>query len=265
MIPTSIDGTDITGATIDGTDVTEITVDGNTVFTAGPAPGNFQFDAQDLNLANGDPVTSWSDTLGRDTLTNGQNLVYDTSTMNDASVRSTSDQGVIESTNSTLLNIFGNSQDITFSYTFEFTNTPADNSRHFSFETNDFWGILTGNKFQPDGSFKYFLQDGSGSSEYLVNTDINDNQPHFIVISQSGGGVGGVEIYLDDMTTQAGSVNANNGDSRFNISGITKLLLFSRFAGGGAGVEASIGFWRLDDKILTQAERQAIKDSRPEL
>jgi len=36
MIPTSIDGTDITGATIDGQDVQEITVDGQTVFTAGP-------------------------------------------------------------------------------------------------------------------------------------------------------------------------------------------------------------------------------------
>jgi len=31
--PTSIDGTDITGATIDGTDVTEITVDGDVVFS----------------------------------------------------------------------------------------------------------------------------------------------------------------------------------------------------------------------------------------
>jgi len=37
MIPTSIDGTDITGATIDGQDVQEITVDGQTVFTAGPS------------------------------------------------------------------------------------------------------------------------------------------------------------------------------------------------------------------------------------
>jgi len=36
MIPTSIDGTDITGATIDGTDVQEITVDGDVVFSAGP-------------------------------------------------------------------------------------------------------------------------------------------------------------------------------------------------------------------------------------
>jgi len=34
--PTSIDGTDITGATVDGTEVTEITIDGETVFTAGP-------------------------------------------------------------------------------------------------------------------------------------------------------------------------------------------------------------------------------------
>lgn len=34
--PTSIDGTDITGATIDGTEVQEITVDGETVFTAVP-------------------------------------------------------------------------------------------------------------------------------------------------------------------------------------------------------------------------------------
>jgi len=34
--PTSIDGTDITGATIDGQDVQEITIDGQTVFTAQP-------------------------------------------------------------------------------------------------------------------------------------------------------------------------------------------------------------------------------------
>jgi len=41
MPPTSIDGTDITGATIDGTDVTEITVDGDTVFSAQTLPVRF--------------------------------------------------------------------------------------------------------------------------------------------------------------------------------------------------------------------------------
>jgi len=39
--PTSIDGTNITGATIDGQEVQEITIDGETVFTAGPNPADF--------------------------------------------------------------------------------------------------------------------------------------------------------------------------------------------------------------------------------
>jgi len=43
--PTSIDGTDITGATIDGQDVEEITVDGDTVFSAGIQPfASYPFD-----------------------------------------------------------------------------------------------------------------------------------------------------------------------------------------------------------------------------
>jgi len=57
MIPTSIDGTDITGATIDGTDVSEITVDGQTVFTAGGPPIE-NFETGNLNNYNSDPVFS---------------------------------------------------------------------------------------------------------------------------------------------------------------------------------------------------------------
>jgi len=49
MIPTSIDGTDITGATIDGTDVTEITIDGQNVFTAGPQNVFEHFEAGNVN------------------------------------------------------------------------------------------------------------------------------------------------------------------------------------------------------------------------
>jgi len=52
--PTSIDGTDITGATIDGTDVQEITVDGDVVFSAAPA-GFFEgFEDGNLNEYSGD-------------------------------------------------------------------------------------------------------------------------------------------------------------------------------------------------------------------
>jgi len=65
--PTSIDGTDITGATIDGTDVQEITVDGQTVFTAGPANlpvaysnlvAWYPFDSATYGGSNADDVTA---------------------------------------------------------------------------------------------------------------------------------------------------------------------------------------------------------------
>jgi len=64
MPPTSIDGTDITGATIDGTDVEEITVDGQTVFSAGPPPGafdivNYTFDKAVTTFQSGSGIF-WS-------------------------------------------------------------------------------------------------------------------------------------------------------------------------------------------------------------
>jgi hypothetical protein len=55
--PTSIDGTDITGATIDGTDVQEITVDGQTVFTAGPL---IIEDFESGNLNNWSTTSTWT-------------------------------------------------------------------------------------------------------------------------------------------------------------------------------------------------------------
>jgi len=65
MIPTSIDGTDITGATIDGTDVTEITVDGDTVFSAESLPVAYSnliawyaFDSAEYGGSNADDVTA---------------------------------------------------------------------------------------------------------------------------------------------------------------------------------------------------------------
>jgi hypothetical protein len=69
--PTSIDGTDITGATIDGTDVQEITVDGQTVFTAVPdsvliqSGGEFIVDGEvDLEAFTQDPLNFGNNNQG---------------------------------------------------------------------------------------------------------------------------------------------------------------------------------------------------------
>jgi len=79
MIPTSIDGTDITGATIDGTDVQEITVDGQTVFSAGAnlpvAYSNlvawYPFESATYGGSNADDVTAIIGGSGDDTAYDG--------------------------------------------------------------------------------------------------------------------------------------------------------------------------------------------------
>jgi len=78
MIPTSIDGTDITGATIDGTDVTEITVDGDTVFSAQTLPVAYSnlvawypFDSATYGGSNADDVTAIIGGSGDDTAYDG--------------------------------------------------------------------------------------------------------------------------------------------------------------------------------------------------
>jgi hypothetical protein len=79
--PTSIDGTDITGATIDGQEVQEITVDGQTVFSFIPDRGDLhaRYDARQLSLSDGDPVTTWPDETGNgNDLTAGTAPVYKT-------------------------------------------------------------------------------------------------------------------------------------------------------------------------------------------
>jgi outer membrane protein assembly factor BamB len=69
MPPTSIDGTDITGATIDGTDVQEITVDGDTVFSAFAGAvfaGSLDNEVYSIDKSDGSQL--WSFTTGDDVI-----------------------------------------------------------------------------------------------------------------------------------------------------------------------------------------------------
>ena len=69
--PTSIDGTDITGATIDGTDVTEITVGGDVVFSAeATLPTQNLIHRYDFS-ASSTTTTFVEDLAGSDDLTTG--------------------------------------------------------------------------------------------------------------------------------------------------------------------------------------------------
>jgi len=267
MIPTSIDGTDITGATIDGTDVTEITVDGDTVFTAGPAPGNFQYDAPDLNLSNNQAVLTWAETSSNDTLSNGSNLTFDTTTMNDVSVNG--QFGLIESTSSGLQNLLFNETDISISFSFVMT-TATDNDRLMGFDDgNTRFYIITQDNFGGSvGNLRLEIADRTTNERvcrFDTNTTFNDGNAHFAVATISGGFASGMSWYVDDMTTDIGSDSANDGISRLNQSTGPGFGFFGEFGSGSGLPNMNLGFIRFDNKVLTQQERQDIKNSRPEL
>jgi hypothetical protein len=87
MIPTSIDGTDITGATIDGTDVTEITVDGQTVFELVADPPDvanlkLRYDAKLETYANNASGVSLTDQAGSFDATGSNGVGFTTSGTN---------------------------------------------------------------------------------------------------------------------------------------------------------------------------------------
>jgi len=128
MIPTSIDGTDITGATIDGTDVTEITVDGQTVFSAGPnLPVAYSdlvvwypFDSATYGGSDADDVTAIIGGSGDDTAYDG--------TVNGAAYQSTG--GVTD------INAGANSG------AFDFDGSNEDNIQNTSINSPSYFGTF---------------------------------------------------------------------------------------------------------------------------
>jgi len=171
MIPTSIDGTDITGATIDGTDVQEITVDGDVVFSGGPsnlplAYSNlvawYPFDSATYGGSNADDVTAIIGGSGDDTAYDG--------TVNGASYQSSN--GVTD------INAGANSG----AYDFDGSNdaiaitNPMDNFNEITF---CFW-------IEPDGqtdSAPFIFSDNN-----VAEAHIKDNSDMRWIFDEDGSG-----------------------------------------------------------------------------
>jgi len=224
MPPTSIDGTDITGATIDGTDVQEITVDGQTVFTAGPQinlPVGYSnlvawypFDSATYGGANADDVTAIIGGSGDDT---AYNLSSDGSAIYNSSggatdINAGSSSGYYR-TNNPGTNGFANTSisknitDFTICYWVEQRST-IDNATHVAFSNN------------PD---TYFLrQSGGGGLEcgfpgnsfFTVNFGITTGQFYHVAFRNSNGNS---ELFINGQSEQTGTMDTSGNWDVVNI------------------------------------------------
>jgi len=236
MPPTSIDGTDITGATIDGTDVQEITVDGQTVFSAQTLPvaysnlvGWYPFDSATYGGANADDVTAIIGGSGDDTAYDG--------TLSGATYQSSG--GVTD------INAGANSGAFDFDGSNDFIQTSkvplSSHTKMAWFNADSLNGLVFGAKDSPDseytfiniegGDLEYIFDDGVVSFDRIITETISASQwIHAAITYDSTTSSSNCEMFIDGVSVGTASKssgitfdnnqnigeNVNNDDRNFN-------------------------------------------------
>jgi len=260
MIPTSIDGTDITGATIDGTDVQEITVDGQTVFSSlstGQDDQDFfsddvllQFNANSLNLGDGDNVSSWTDDKFGVTVTS-------------------------EGTDATFVSNFNGFPALDSSsnmkYTFDGTNLP-------SLPTNNAQVSFVGVIYVADVIDNFEFLYGDGSNGYFTDIRGGGTLDYFVMANalagSNPGSTGAGHASTNNWVTFAARIDIPNntwsgyanGDSRsdsylssYTLGTVDNLTLFSSEAGSPNNIDVYLHDFSIVDGVVTDSEMDAMR------
>jgi len=274
MIPTSIDGTDITGATIDGTDVQEITVDGDTVFSAAPsnlpvAYSNliawYPFDSATYGGSNADDVTAILGGSGDDTAYNG--------TVDGANYQVTGGVTDINAgANSGAFEFDGSNDRI------EVTHDPGLDQNVFTWMAwtnpdsvfSDFlWNKSDGTHFTWFGHFNRFgraydfrVRDSNGNRDEIFTSGPTSGKHHFAVRrDNSFPGAAALDIFIDgqkqstttDANQGAGDITGNSGDGYIGYNTIRNTFY--------DGVVDDV---RIYDKDLTDSQiNQIYQNTKP--
>jgi hypothetical protein len=252
--PTSIDGTNITGATIDGQDVQEITVDGQTVFRALPENIVNQYVVSNFT------ATTWTDSVGSADMTvNG--LTASTFSNGEDSVQGdgVNDHGSFAPTELAALETFA------IAFTVQFTSGGGN-----------FYGTQTSANLHihrvatlSGGAFRHILRDNDSNGLLDVRTTaaFDDGSPHAVIINKSGDAAADIDIFVDDMATAQSVSRTDNGFNHANYTRQFDPFLFANNNGGSVSVAqaAQIGAWEMSTEPLTQSERQNFVSRRPEV
>jgi hypothetical protein len=247
--PTSIDGTDITGATIDGQDVQEITVDGQTVFTAGPIiqPST----VHRFPVQQGE-TTTIQDTIGNRDLT--CNVDFTAAEPNALNGRILDPDGADDIAQNT--NAVAPAGDLTLTFTVEFDN--LDGSVQTVAEYGDSRNFTTGTKVvrslsQNEISFQAGQDDGG-----ITTVSYNPTQNQLIrlaaVVDETNGEVRIAEdgVVQDVVTTSASFQNPPS------------ILTFAvRRNGQNAGLKGRLDNMNVFDEALDSAQLTTDFNNQP--
>ena len=274
--PTSIDGTDITGATIDGTDVQEITVDGDVVFSATTLPVAYSnlvawypFDSATYGGSDADDVTGIIGGSGDDTGYDGtvSGASYQSSGgVTDIRAGANSGAFDFDGNDEIVLNNFGNlGSVIDTNFTLTMNVKTSDGSFNGLFGKGP-----TGNTSQmqaniggfdgPNGSYQLFFRDDTATDVSVTAPATVDNTYHHVAFVRRGSSDTDMEIFEDGGTPL--STTSHRSSSVGNISDFTVNPEIGNVAGGTGG-NYTIDDVRIYNTDLSQSQIQAIVDNTP--
>jgi len=264
--PTSIDGTDITGATIDGQDVEEITVDGATVFQAITNPVAYSnlvawypFDSSFYGGANADDVTALFN-AGQ----SGDSTAYD-GTVNGATYQSSA--GVTD------VNAGSNSGAFDFDGTNDFIDLPSMPSSVIGSSTRTvmFWVKSTyGSRMCPvaefsnsgdgtswevtldSGNNRVFVSTSNSNRIWSANASTFDSNYHHHAIVQNGSDNASQEWYQD------GSPLSVSATKNLTLNTANNWVIGKRPGINDNHFDGSIEDVRFYEKALSQNEVNTI-------
>jgi len=244
--PTSIDGTDITGATIDGTDVTEITVDGDTVFQAREVPVvEYLIDEGSGTTLNNNVGSSF------DATSSGSPIwVSDTSVRGDAYVENLTVSNSFEIDNSTT-GLMSANNDWTIGLELNSSSGLPNKTTIFA------WGDTATNQFSLGKPF-------DASSSIAINHIQSDSRiekvsgpepspPYTLdIVVQYDESTGELKLFFDgiEQTGSASTIRAGEVPMTIGIPDDPPGT-FSENASGPPGGIAAFAFW---DKIVQPSE-----------
>jgi len=262
MPPTSIDGTDITGATIDGTDVQEITVDGQTVFQAVTIPNSainqYKLDEGSGttvadSIASNDLTTSGSPTWYSDSdLVGGQGLDFDGS----------DDEAV-----GNYIPGIGGDSAFSIAFTLDLTRTNdrnVDNTKTEILQNmknsnrEDSIGISFGNDNTIVGDVEVDVRDSSAAKVDARGIDVS-GQSGLIRVCYTWDGANSGSMYVD---TTENSTDFGLGAGG-NITGVSGGSMTLGSTDGGEFGDIALDNVIFYDEELTQSEVQQDFDAQP--
>jgi len=248
--PTSIDGTDITGATIDGTDVQEITVDGDVVFSAG------------LNLPN--VIYRWkmdegtgatvNDSVGSlDGTITGATWVSDSDSVGGSHLDFDGSDDHID------LGSVTNEPQTTIAFWVNMDAFGANNNSDFIIFWSQNGGVDTGMMVLFDAQR---LRVNIGSSQAILSSALSTNVWYHIGLSYFSNGT--VESTIYDASTQIETTNSLTNVSNGTINnGTREFYLMEDTYGGSVNADGSLDDVIIADTGLSRSRIRQFRDESP--